>query len=73
MKRFIPIAALLLAGCFGPTEAEKAEAEYDMVASTAIDENAKCAAARKVEAAHLAEGNADAYEHWNLIASVDCM
>lgn len=72
MKKLIFMAALVLAGC-GESEAEKAEKEYDIVASEAIDDGAKCAAARKVEAAYLAEGNAERYDHWNLIASVDCM
>lgn len=71
MKRLISIAALVLAGC--ASEAEKAEAEYEIVAERSIDGRGKCAAARKVEAAHLRAGNVESYEHWNLIASTDCM
>lgn len=71
MKKMIIVAALALAGCV--SEAEKAEEEYRLVASTAIDRRDKCVAARKVEAAYLAEGNAKSYEHWNLIAASNCM
>jgi uncharacterized lipoprotein YmbA len=71
MRWIIPVAAIFLAGC--QTEAEKAEAEYRLVAENAIDERSECAAARKVEAAYLAEGNEARYEHWNLIASAACM
>ena len=71
MKRLIFIAALALVGC--ASEAEKAEEEYRIVAARAIDDRDKCAAARRVEAAYLREGNAKSYEHWNLIAASTCM
>jgi hypothetical protein len=76
MRWFVPVAAILLAGCnglFGPTEAEKAISEYEMVAKTALEPRDKCAAARKVEAAYLREGNDQQYRYWNSIAAGMCL
>lgn len=75
MRWIAPVAAMLLFGCnglFGPSEAEKAKREFRIVSEKSIDGRDLCAAARKVEAAYLAEGNAERYEYWNLIASAHC-
>lgn len=69
--RWVIFAGLaLLAGC--ASESEKAEDEYRIVSEKSLNERDKCAAARKVEAAYLREGNAERYELWNLRAENDC-
>lgn len=75
MRLLAPVAAILLAGCnglLGPTDAEKAEAEYELIEKTPLAQDQRCAAAIKVRDAYRAAGDADAYEMWTLFAQTDC-
>lgn len=70
MRWMITIVCGLLVSC--APDSQKAEEEYRIVAEKAFDERDKCAAARKVEAAYLREGDVEQYEIWNLRAENEC-
>lgn len=68
------VALVLLADLRRPSAAEKAEGEFDMVSNnTLATRTEKCAAARRARDAWLAEGNAEKYEFWSMIAGSSCM
>lgn len=72
MRKLMLISLIvLLAGCTR-SEGEKAERQYNMVASNLPSPDELCSASREVAAAYLKDENDDEYQRWNLKADIDC-
>jgi outer membrane biogenesis lipoprotein LolB len=71
MRWFVPVAAILLAGC-GQSAGEKAEAEYRIARESGVTSDQACEFETRIRDAYLSDENREKYDRWRIAAATSC-